>query len=150
MFIVSACLAGVNCRHDGGNSADPLVRELVRQGKAIPVCPEQLGGLETPRMPAEIQGGDGKDVLEGKARVIRKDGTDVTDCFLKGAYETVEIAKLAGARRAIMKCSSPSCGCGKIYDGTFSGKRINGNGVTAELLIRNGIDVKTEKCEKRI
>jgi uncharacterized protein YbbK (DUF523 family) len=145
MFIVSACLAGVDCRHDGSNCADPLVQQLVKQGKAIPVCPEQLGGLETPRMSAEIHGGDGGDVLERKAQVIRKDGTDITDCFLKGAYETLKVARLAGARQAIMKSCSPSCGCGKIYDGTFSGNKINGNGVTTELLIRNGIEVKTDK-----
>jgi uncharacterized protein YbbK (DUF523 family) len=149
MIIVSACLAGINCRYNGGNNADPDVRRLVEEGKAIPVCPEQLGGLTTPRLPAEISGGTGTDVLDGNARVILKDGTDVTGNFLNGARETLKIARLAGAQQAIMKSGSPSCGHGKICDGTFSGKKREGNGVTADLLLRNGIKICTENGMKK-
>ncbi len=113
------------------------------KGKAIPVCPEQLGGLATPRPTAEISGGTGADVLEGRAEVRTSSGADVTDNFTRGAREALSIAKAAGAREAILKAKSPSCGCGLIYDGTFSGRLVEGNGVTAELLIRNGIIVKT-------
>ena len=149
MIIVSACLAGINCRYNGGNNADPDVRRLVEEGKAIPVCPEQLGGLTTPRLPAEISGGTGTDVLDGNARVILKDGTDVTGNFLNGARETLKIARLAGAQQAIMKSGSPSCGYGKICNGTFSGKKREGNGVTADLLLRNGIKICTENGMKK-
>jgi uncharacterized protein YbbK (DUF523 family) len=143
MIIVSACLAGINCKYNGGNNLNAQIRELVAQGKAIPLCPEQLGGLATPRPSAEILSGTGADVLDGKASVINKNGEDVTAKFLKGAEQVLEIAKVTGVKMAILKTKSPSCGCGMIYDGTFSGRLINGNGVTAELLIRNGIKVST-------
>ena len=149
MLIVSACLAGINCKYNGGNNANPEVKKLVEEAKAIPVCPEQLGGLSTPRPPAEILGGTGADVLDGNARVILKDGTDITKSFLNGACETLKIARLAGVRQAIMKSGSPSCGYGTICDGTFSGKKKKGNGVTADLLIRNGIELCTENDMKK-
>lgn len=149
MILASACLAGVNCRYDGKNCTCPEIQKLVSQGEAIPVCPEQLGGLGTPRQPAEIHGGTAADVLDGKARVIWKDGTDVTDNFIRGADEMLRIARLAGVREAVMKSRSPSCGCGEIYDGTFTGRIREGNGVAAELLIRNGIKVLTEKDIKK-
>ena len=119
--------------------------DLVKQGKAILVCPEQLGGLKTPRIPQEIQGGTGEDVLDGKCKVINKNGEDVTQQFIKGAKETLKIAKLAGAKKFIAKSKSPSCGCGTTYDGTFSGTLIKGDGVTAAFLKRKGINVVTEK-----
>ena len=144
MIIVSACLAGVNCKYDGGNNACQNVMKLVSEGAAIPVCPEQLGGCCTPRPPAEIIGGRGADVLDGKCRVMRKNGEDVTDEFIKGAQEVLKIARLVGAKKAILKAKSPSCGCGAIYDGTFTGRLAEGSGVTAELLTRNGIEVVTE------
>jgi uncharacterized protein YbbK (DUF523 family) len=145
MIIVSACLAGVNCKYDGGNNYNEKIVKLVKQRKAIPVCPEQLGGFETPRLPAEILGGSGEDVLSGKAKVVRKNGEDVSKAFIKGAYETLKIAKLIDCDKAILKSRSPSCGFGEIYDGSFSGKRIKGKGVTAALLESNGIKVKTEE-----
>jgi len=145
LIIVSACLAGLNCKYNGGSNTDCRIRNLVSEGKALPVCPEQLGGLPTPREPAEIAGGTGADVLDGKCRVLRKGGADVTSEFTKGAYETLELARIAGAKEAILKSRSPSCGCGEIYDGTFTGKTVKGNGVTAELLIRNGINVGIEE-----
>ncbi|HSN58423.1 MAG TPA: DUF523 domain-containing protein [Clostridiaceae bacterium] len=143
MILVSACLCGTNCKYSGGNNLSGEVLRLLAEGKAIPVCPEQLGGLTTPRPTAEISGGTGADVLEGSAKVLTSSGADVTDNFTRGAREVLSIAKAAGAKEAILKAKSPSCGCGRIYDGTFSGKLVEGNGVTAELLIRNGIMVKT-------
>jgi uncharacterized protein YbbK (DUF523 family) len=143
MILVSACLCGINCKFSGGNNLSGEVRPLLAEGKAIPVCPEQLGGLATPRPTAEISGGTGADVLEGRAKVLTSSGADVTDNFTRGAREVLSIAKAAGAKEAILKAKSPSCGCGRIYDGTFSGKLVEGNGVTAELLIRNGITVTT-------
>lgn len=121
------------------------VIDLVKQGKAIPVCPEQLGGLRTPRIPQEIQNGTGKDVLGGKCRVVNKNREDVTEQFIKGAEEALKIAKLVNAKEFIAKSKSPSCGCGLTYDGTFSGKLIKGDGVTVALLRKNGIGIINEK-----
>jgi uncharacterized protein YbbK (DUF523 family) len=144
MIIISACLIGCNCRYDEKNNLNPHLAKLVQEGKAIPVCPEQLGGLPTPRPPAEIVGGEGKDVLTGKARVIDVNGNDVTAQFVKGARETLKIAQLIGATSAILKQRSPSCGSEEIYDGSFNKKRIKGRGVTAALLMENGIKVMDE------
>ncbi|RKD32540.1 DUF523 domain-containing protein [Thermohalobacter berrensis] len=140
MYIVSSCLAGVNCRYDGKANLDKKVYELVKEGKAILVCPEQLGGLTTPRLPSEII-----ENKEGELKVINKEGRDVTSNFIRGAKETLKIAKAVDAKTAILKARSPSCGCGFIYDGTFSGKLKKGNGITADLLIKNGIKVFTEE-----
>jgi uncharacterized protein YbbK (DUF523 family) len=146
MIIVSACLCGINCKYDGGNNLDERVLKLLKEGKAIPVCPEQLGGQETPRAPHEIINGNGLDVLEGKARILGPElDDDVTSEFLKGAYETLKIAEAASASIAILKARSPSCGASQIYDGTFSGSKRHGNGVTAELLLSKGIKVFTEE-----
>ncbi len=144
MMIVSACLAGINCKYNGENNYNKAVADLVAQGKAIPVCPEQLGGCVTPRPKAEISGGTGAGVLDAVCDVLREDGENVTCHFIKGAREVLKIASLVGAKEAILKSKSPSCGCGEIYDGSFSGKLIKGNGVTTEILIRNGISVSTE------
>ena len=135
MLIVSACLAGFPCRYDGKKAINTAVQQLVREGKAIPVCPEQLGGLPTPRLPAEMKAG----------KVINSDGNDVTEAFEKGAAVVLEIAKQYGCTDALLKARSPSCGKGRIYDGSFSGILIEGNGKTADLLMRNGITVTTEE-----
>ncbi|WP_040330188.1 DUF523 domain-containing protein [Clostridium ihumii] len=146
MILVSACLCGVNCKYNGENNLDERVLKLLQEGKAIPVCPEQLGGQETPRLAHEIVDGDGELVLKGEAKILSPDGKeDVTKEFVKGATETLNIAKNIGAQYAILKARSPSCGFGKIYDGTFSGNKIDGNGVTAELLHKNGIKIFTEE-----
>lgn len=145
MYIVSACLLGVCCRYDGKSSYDGRLIELAAHGKAVPVCPEQLGGCTTPREPCEIIGGDGADVLDGKCRIVSKNGEDMTERFIKGAEETLKLAKVYGAEKAVLKARSPSCGFGGIYDGTFTGKVTAGNGVTAELLIRNGIEVFSDE-----
>lgn len=143
--LVSACLCGINCRYSGDSNVNKKVIELLKKGEALPVCPEQLGGLQTPRKPCEIVGGTGKEVLLGMARIIDKDGNDRTFEFVRGAQEVLNIAKMTGSKKAILKAKSPSCGCGKIYDGTFSGNKIEGNGITAQLLLENGIEVITEE-----
>jgi len=134
MILTSACLAGMRCRYDARIVPNETIVALVRDGKAIPVCPEMLGGLACPRVACEVQS-DG--------RVCAKDGTDRTEAFERGAEETLRLARLYGADRAILKSKSPSCGCGRIYDGTFSGTLIEGDGVTAKLLKKHGITVET-------
>lgn len=138
MVAVSACLCGVPCRYDGSDARSDAFASL--QG-ILPVCPEMLGGLATPRLPAEIQSGSGEDVLLGKARVLCSDAGDVTAAFIRGAEETLKLCRMHGIKRAILKANSPSCGCGYVYDGTFSGRKQAGNGVTAALLLENGIAV---------
>jgi uncharacterized protein YbbK (DUF523 family) len=145
MIIISACLCGINTRYDGKNSLNEKAAKLLSEGKAVLVCPEQLGGLSTPRPAHEIQGGTGAEVIEGLAKVISINGEDGTRDFIRGAEETLKIAKQVGAHTAILKAKSPSCGYGKIYDGSFSRTKIDGNGVTAELLARNRIRVYTEE-----
>ena len=142
-ILVSACLLGVNCRYDGGNSRDENAINRLKTDELIPVCPEEAGGLSTPRPPVEIVGGDGNDVLDGKAKVMTVDGEDKTEEFLKGARHALELAQSQGATRVILKAKSPSCGCGTIYDGSFSRTLISGDGVTTALLKRHGIEVIT-------
>jgi len=147
MFLISGCLIGINCKYNGSNNKNREIVELVKKGLAVPFCPEQLGGLSTPRYASEIQQGSGEDVLEGRARVINQIGQDVTENFKRGAEEALKLAKILGTKFAILKSKSPSCGYGKIYDGSFSGVLVNGNGVTAALFLKNGIKVITEKDE---
>lgn len=144
MKLVSACLCGVNCKYNGKNNLNLYFMGLLQEGKVVPVCPEQLGGLPTPRKPAEISGGSGQDVLDGNNRVITRDGLDVTENYIRGAYETLKIAQLADVDTAILKSRSPSCGSGYIYDGSFSNKTRKADGVTAALLRENGIRVINE------
>ncbi|MFA7170105.1 MAG: DUF523 domain-containing protein [Candidatus Paceibacterota bacterium] len=145
MKIVSACLCGINCAWNGKSKPSQKVIELIKTGEIIPVCPEQLGGLSTPRVPQEIQGYSGEDVLAGKCKVTNKNGEDVTAHFIRGAEETLRIAKLVGATEFIAKSKSPSCGCGSTYDGTFSGTLIEGDGVTTAFLKQHGIKVTSEE-----
>jgi uncharacterized protein YbbK (DUF523 family) len=144
MKLISACLLGVKCRWDSGDSKNDKAVALFEREILIPVCPEQLGGLSTPRSRQEIQGGKGEDVLDKKAKVINENGDDVTKQFIKGAEETLKIARLYQVQEFIGKSLSPSCSCSKIYDGTFSRKPVDGRGVTAELLMRNGIKIREE------
>ncbi len=130
-ILVSACLLGVSCRYDGTGEMREEVKELMEHHHLIPVCPEILGGLKTPRCPAERRGD----------RVVTKDGEDVTESYRRGAEETLKLAKLFGCSGAILKERSPSCGCGKIYDGTFTKTLTEGDGVTAQLLKAQGIPV---------
>ncbi|HEY9062491.1 MAG TPA: DUF523 domain-containing protein [Pseudobacteroides sp.] len=145
MILVSACLLGVNCKYNGGSNWNKEVIHLINKEGAVPICPEQLGGFTTPRPKTEILRGTGADVLDLRCRVTREDGDDVTDAFIKGAQEVLKIAKMLDAKKAVLRSKSPSCGVGCIYDGTFSGRLVEGNGVTAELLIRNGLEVISEK-----
>jgi len=142
--LVSACLLGINCRYDGQNNLNEKVMRLAAKEVLVPICPEQLGGLGTPREPMGIIGGGGLEVLNGKARVMNESGRNVTEKLARGAEEVLKIAKSLGVREAILKAKSPSCGCGKIYDGRSSSRLIEGDGVTAALLKRSGIIVITE------
>lgn len=143
--LVSACLAGVPTRFDGTGTHDSLVHQLVAEGRAVLVCPEVDGGLGTPRPPAEIVGGDGYDVLAGRARVLTKDGTDVTDAYVRGAEAALAAATRAGARAAILKSRSPSCGKEQIYDGTHTRTLRSGDGVTVALLRKSGVTVFSDE-----
>ena len=136
--MISACLIGVNCRYDGGHSTCSDLLDFVANVSFIPFCPEQLGGLPTPRSPAIIKGGDGREVLDGKARLINSAGEDVTDAFIRGAKEAYSLARLSGSRLAIMKDRSPSCGLVTPYAETPRGYGI---GVTAALFISRGIRI---------
>lgn len=133
-ILVSACLLGLRCRYNAEPKTDERILALAKTHPLIPVCPEQLGGLSTPRPPAERLG----------ERVVCNDGTDVTGAFIRGAEETLLLAQTLGCRTAILKARSPSCGHGRIYDGTFSGALVPGSGCTAELLAKNGIRIFTE------
>ncbi|WP_283620730.1 DUF523 domain-containing protein [Limosilactobacillus avium] len=141
MILISACLAGFNVRYDGGNAQNDLAVKLVALGKAITVCPEIMGGLKTPRTPAEIQGGTGDDVLAGRALVVSRDGVDVTKRYLASAHRVLQIAQDNDVQVAFLKQKSPACGTKLVYDGSFSGRRIPGFGVTAALLHQKGITV---------
>ena len=147
MILVSACLAGINCKYSGGNNYNEKVFNLVKEGKAIPICPEQLGGLQTPRNPAEIKIVDSRILksIQTYPIIYNKDisikNNDVTDNFKRGAKEVLEFAKKLNIKKAILQARSPSCGTGKIYSGNFDGKLIQGNGILAELFIENGIEV---------
>lgn len=145
MILVSACFAGFDVKYNGSNNVNLKIKKLFDEQKAIPVCPEVLGGLSIPREPAEIVGGDGDDVLDGTAKVVTDSGKDVTEQFLKGAYDTLKVAKEADASMVVLKERSPSCGSTMIYSGKFNGTKRKGNGVTAALLKRNGIKVVSEE-----
>ncbi|MFH1854121.1 MAG: DUF523 domain-containing protein [Candidatus Omnitrophota bacterium] len=139
MILVSACLAGVNCSWDGKNRLNEKIRKLVARKLALPVCPEVLGGRPVPRTRTEIKGGSGKDVLEGRAMVCDENSSDVTGEFLKGAQSVLEIVKRFEIKEAVLKAKSPSCGVGRIYDGSFKARLVSGDGVTTALLKKEGI-----------
>jgi uncharacterized protein YbbK (DUF523 family) len=145
MILVSSCLAGLEVRYNGTHSLNNKLRKLVEEKKATMICPELLGGFSTPREPAEILGGDGYDVLDGKAKVVEKSGNDVTEMYIKGAYATLNKAQKIKATLVVLKEYSPSCGSSMIYNGEFIGNKIEGNGVTSALLRRNGIKVISER-----
>lgn len=144
-ILCSACLLGVNCQYNGKNKLKKKLIKLSKKEILIPVCPEQLGGLSTPRPAAEIKGGDGNDVFSSKASVIRRNGKNVTRYFINGAREVLKIARLYRIKKAILRQNSPACGCGLIYDGSFTGRKIKGDGVTTALLKKNRIKVTSEE-----
>lgn len=135
-ILISACLLGVNCKYNGDNNNVPGIIKQMQNLTLIPVCPEQLGGLTTPRLPAEIV---------GETSIVNKEGSDVTKQFELGAKETLKMAKLYHCEYAILKERSPSCGSNQIYDGSFQGKVKLGEGVTAALLKQNSIKVYSEE-----
>lgn len=137
--IVSACLIGVKSRYDGTHALDRRVLSRLKNKAVVPVCPEQLGGLPTPRPRAWIKKGGGREVLEGSAKVTDENGADVTRCFLKGAKETLKIARLVNAKEAYLKEKSPSCGVEFIRRGQ---RKVKGSGVLAALLKRKGLKVE--------
>lgn len=134
--LISACLLGLNCRYDGNNNSlgEEKLNELKEKYNLIPVCPEAYGGLTTPRIPSERRAGG----------VVNRENEDVTTEFEKGAEIALQLARLFDCDMAILKENSPSCGCGTVYDGTFTGRLVQGNGVTAELLKKNGIVILGE------
>lgn len=134
-ILVSACLLGCDCTYRGDSNRNAAVLSLCEEHDVIPVCPEQLGGLATPRRPAEIQCGS----------VINDEGRDVTAAFRKGAEITLKIAELTGAKVALMKANSPSCGSGTVYDGSFSHIKVSGDGIAAGLLKQHEISIFNEE-----
>ena len=134
MKICSACLLGLKCRYNGTGAPNEKILNLARKEILLPVCPEQLGGLSTPRLPVEQRG----------EKIVSKDGVDMTEYFLRGAEQVLELARIFNCKEAILKQRSPSCGCGQIYDGTFSGTVIKGDGVTTKILKAAGVQVKSE------
>ncbi len=145
MRLISACLLGMRCTWSGNDNKNDRAIELSKVETLIPVCPEQLGGLATPRAPQEIQGGTGEDVLDNACRVLNKNGEDVTTEFITGAEETLEIVRQLNIKEFIARSRSPSCGCGRVYDGTFRDRLIDGDGVTTALLRRSGIRITPEE-----
>lgn len=141
MVIISECLLGVPCRYDGSARPSKQAVDIFMNTDAVFACPEKMGGLLPPRLPAEIRGGDGDDVLRGAARVYNKGNVDITGALIKGAENFLKTAEKCGARFAVLKGKSPSCGVRKIYDGTFTGTLKPGRGVTCALLEKNGIRV---------
>lgn len=135
-ILVSACLLGCRCRYDGKSMPNEKVLDLAKENVLIPVCPEQMGGLTTPRNPSERQ---------KNGAVIMNDGTDVTENYMRGAKIALEIAEINNIDFAIMKAKSPSCGKGLIYDGTFTGTLTEGNGCAVDALLKAGYKVITEK-----
>jgi uncharacterized protein YbbK (DUF523 family) len=141
MILVSGCLSGNNSFYNGESKVCVPIKKLVEENKAIPVCPELLGGLTVPREHSEIKGGTGSGVLAKKCKVVTKSGKDVTTNFIAGGEAVLSLVKKYNIKKAILKSRSPACGCGKIYDGSFTGKLIKGDGVTCALLKINGIKV---------
>ena len=144
--LVSSCLLGAEVRYHGGSaqSDSPILQRWVAEGRVVSACPEVAGGLPVPRPPAEIIGGDGIQVLIGPAKVVTREGTDVTGAFRAGAEHAVEIARALGIRVAVLKSRSPSCATAGVYDGSFTGHLHDGSGVAAAALTQAGVRVFDE------
>jgi len=138
VVLVSACLCGVCCRFDGKDDLSDELMDRLADCLVVPVCPEQLGGLATPRVPADFRDGSGPEALDGQARLVRRDGVGVTDAFVRGAREALKIAARVGARRAFFHERSPSCGVESVY---VEGSLVPGCGVATALFRRSGIEV---------
>ncbi|MEG1311006.1 MAG: DUF523 domain-containing protein [Romboutsia sp.] len=144
MIAVSACLFGINCKYTGNNNENDIVIKYLKGKQYILICPEQLGGLSTPRNPAEIINGNGYNVLNDESKILDNKGIDVTYKFINGANESLKILNMYGCKKAILKEGSPSCGSNFIYDGSFLGKKIDGLGTTTALFRNNKIEVISE------
>jgi uncharacterized protein YbbK (DUF523 family) len=142
VVLCSACLLGCRCRYDGTDKQDPRVEKALAGHEVVPICPEAAGGLPIPRPPADLSGGDGRKVLEGAARVVSSKGLDVTAQFARGADLALQAARRYGARAALMKEGSPSCGSGRIC---LDGRKVSGMGVAAAALDRAGIAIVSEE-----
>jgi uncharacterized protein YbbK (DUF523 family) len=140
MILISACLAGVNCKYSGGNNEVPELKKLWEEGKAVLVCPEVMGGLSTPRIPCEIRNG----------RVYNTEGEDKTENYVRGAEKALKICLENNCRIAVLKANSPSCGPDEIYDGTFTHTKIKGSGIFAAMLKEKGIPCISEKDDLKI
>lgn len=145
MLVISECLGGVLCRYDGGAKTIESLKSRLDKSEAVAVCPEVLGGMSTPREPSEIVGGNGFDVWNGKAKVLSKSGKDVTEQFKQGAIAAYEKISGLGIDCVVFKANSPSCGSSQVYDGTFSGSKIPGPGVTGAYFINHGLKVISEE-----
>ncbi|HHK5547912.1 TPA: DUF523 domain-containing protein [Bacillus thuringiensis] len=145
MIVISACLGGIACRYDGNDNLVSKIEKLLQKEDTVLICPEVLGGPPTPRPSAEIIGGNGDDVLDGKAKVMTKDGEDVTEAFVNGAYKALEQIKNLHPEYIILKERSPSCGSSTIYTGEFNGNKQTGYGVTTALFKRHGFKVISEE-----
>ena len=144
MIIASSCLVGKKCSYDGENRFSAAVFSVCKKFGYIDLCPELLGGFGSPREKHEVSFGGGTAVLNGAGKVVSESGEERTDKFLRGANEALALCLRSGATIAFLKAKSPSCGKGMIYDGSFCGRLVAGNGVTAELLMLNGMKVFTE------
>lgn len=142
-FLVSACLVGFNCKYNAGNNLVPAIRKHFLMGDCIPVCPELVGGLAVPRPRVEISGGDGMSVFRNKARIVNVSGRDVTRQCINGTAYSLYLALRYGVRHAVLKKNSPCCGKGRIFDGTFNGRVIRGNGLLTCALLTHGIKVSS-------
>lgn len=144
MILVSSCLLGIKAKYDGGVNTCELLMRYCRLGKYVPICPEQLGGLATPRLPVELQGGGGEEVLAGKAIAVNCEGEDVTEKFVEGARQVLSVGKMFTVTAAVLKERSPSCGAHQIYDGSFRHITTMGQGITAALLRQSDIPVYSQ------
>lgn len=149
MILISSCLVDLFSKYDGSSNANTLLLAYCHRGKFIPVCPEQLGGLPTPRKPVELSGMTGQAVLRGEGKAITEEGCDCTEEFVRGAEQLVKIVRLWGVTASILKERSPSCGSSYIYDGSFSHTVMPGEGVAAALLRQHGIPVYSEQLMTR-
>lgn len=143
-YLISACLVGENVRYDAKNCYTHALKQLLLAKQAVIICPEVMGGLSTPRLTAEIVGGDGIDVLNGHARVLDSAGNDQSKAFVDGAYLALKLAQQHQVTHVVLKANSPSCGTHQIYDGNFNATKIMGQGVTAALLTQHGFKVIDE------
>lgn len=141
MIAISACLAGIPCRYDGRSKPHAACQAMLLAEGALLVCPECLGGLPTPRPPAELPGGSAQDVWEGKRPILNREGQDVTEAYMAGAQRLLALCQRQEITEVWLKAKSPACGCGKVYDGSYSGRLVDGDGLAAALLKRNGIRV---------